>query len=179
MTRTALLLTAAALLLNWSVGRADEKKDEAKPDQAVVPACHSCKTCIAGGCSAGACASCENTCSTCVECSKCKTGCHTCAATESCGCLTGCADCGPKKSCLQKLCGWFFYCPAKTKDCCCKKCSCCCGPLYQFFLCTPIPSAHIGDGRYIGQFPSRGGADYAPAVVLPPPCKCPQCPPQQ
>jgi hypothetical protein len=76
---------------------------------------------------------------------------------------------------LQKLCAWIGYCPHTPKCACSHKCcECCPGPLYTFFLCTPYPTVHVGDGYYIGQYPSTTdrpviNAAYGSGfIVLPP-----------
>jgi len=115
----------------------------------------------------------------CAVCQNCNEG----AATAGCGsCAGGCA-CGENKSCFRKLCDWLSYCPHTPKCACpgCHSCNaCCCGPLYQFFLCTVYPTAHVGDGYYIDQYPSTTdrpvmNAAYGPGFIeLPPSALAPQ-----
>jgi hypothetical protein len=74
----------------------------------------------------------------------------------------GCAACGnhrPQESCFHHFIHWISYRAAWTKDgcgsCCCHKCCACCpGPLYTFFMCNPVPTAHVGNGFYVGQYPT-------------------------
>lgn len=200
MTRTALFLAACTLVLSGSVCRADDpkanKEKEAPNTGEVVPACHKkAAACADGICPVKApCADCGLECADCDKGKDCYQGdrghllhkkskcqnCPKCAGPAPCATCGDCGGCGEKKSCVKKLCGWLFYCKHTPKSACgCHCCACCCGPLYQYFLCTPIPTAHIGDGYYIGQYPSRSENDYMPAVVLPPPCHCPVCPPPQ
>jgi hypothetical protein len=71
----------------------------------------------------------------------------------------GCHACGAKahESCVHHFLGWLSYRAAWTKDgcgCCHKCCACCAGPLYTFFMCTPKPMDHVGNGFYIDQYPT-------------------------
>jgi hypothetical protein len=103
--------------------------------------------------------------------------CTDCAATTGCASCAGDCGCHEHKSCIGKLCAWIGYCPHTPKCACpgCHNCTaCCCGPLYQYFLCTVYPTQHVGDGYYIGQYPSTTdrpilNAAYGPGFIEQPP----------
>jgi len=134
MTRTSQLLAAGLALMTWTVCRAEEKIDPVPVTTPTVQqACHKTATCSTDCCTTG----------------------QNCGNPGSCGCGSACGDCQAKKSCLHKLCAWLTYCPHTPKCACSHKCcECCPGPLYTFFLCTTYPTAHVGDGYYIGQYPA-------------------------
>jgi hypothetical protein len=124
---------------------------------------------------------CETACAECKKCDTCAAAaCNKCAPASAAGC-GACRGC--QKSCFQKLCAWLSYCPHTPKDACpsCHQCNACCsGPLYTFFLCEPVPTAHVGDGYYIGQYPSTTdrpimNAAYGSGFIeLPPSALVPQ-----
>jgi hypothetical protein len=164
MTRSVMLLAAAALLALHPVSRAQDAPLKAMPAMPSTPTvivpCASCTTCTDcpaerfGGCmvrlrnvrpgNGSSCGDCCNMPATCTTCAPAGKTCGTCtpAATT---CATDCASCGAcegssgchRENTLRSVMDWLTYHPAKCGHCGCDKESTpCCNPrLYTFFLC--------------------------------------------
>ncbi|OAI54289.1 hypothetical protein AYO44_15215 [Planctomycetaceae bacterium SCGC AG-212-F19] len=167
MTRSVMLLAAAALLALNTASRAQDAPLKAMPAMPAAPyvnqpcaTCATCTDCSAdryGGCMvrlrnvrSGHGSTCNDCCNTPVTCTKCAPAPKTCAtcAPAVTTCETCCSFCGAtecssgchRENSLRSFIGWLTYCPTKCGHCE-KECTPCCTPrLYTFFLCQGCDS---------------------------------------
>jgi hypothetical protein len=79
-----------------------------------------------------------------------------CATTSYMEC--DCPECPPSKfqhfrDSAGHFWAWLTWRPHSCNDphCCCKRCACNCGSVYNFFYCHCLPSEHLPFPPYIGQ----------------------------